>query len=329
MPPDQWPNPYLLEGQELYERDTWIHPDWRRETAVRIYCETCHGFWWDRDHPFTRERLYENRVLDMSPPGRQCMACGGWRRGNQHRVYGAGYHPITHAWMVYLGGWTTCTHNEEGRYGMYIWDLPLFDFTYPCDPVFRPYNQNYSGRNNMFLTLPQALLPTVVRRAEYEWLPAWDRVWENPNYHPRFRVANQVGGEGDDFEISQSLTPPSPEPISKNNPEARSSSTTSNNQGLPAPPTQQQSLGIMEISGEGCGLGSSKGVTTDLCLEASASPFSSWHQAHPPPCMRSAQPNFQVPVCDDPTTPPTPLGLPRRVPKAPRPRLAKGSRPRA
>ena len=44
MPPDQWPNPYFLEGQELYERDTWIHPDWRRETAVRIYCETAMGF---------------------------------------------------------------------------------------------------------------------------------------------------------------------------------------------------------------------------------------------------------------------------------------------
>ena len=53
-------------------------------------------------------------------------------------------------------------------------------------------------------------------------------------------------------------------------------------------------------------MGSSKGVTTDLCLEASASPFSSWHQAHPPPCMRSAQPNPQIPGCDDPTTPPTP-----------------------
>ena len=40
--------------------------------------------------------------------------------------------------MVYLGGGVECSRNEEGIYGLWAYNLPLFDCSYPTEAQFFP-----------------------------------------------------------------------------------------------------------------------------------------------------------------------------------------------
>ena len=85
--------------------------------------------------------------------------------------------------MTYLGGTYECRHHPvTGEYGLLIWDIPLFNFTYPKDFIFRPYRP---GAVTPWGRDIQETLPIPVVRAEYVWLPAWERPCEYMYYNPR------------------------------------------------------------------------------------------------------------------------------------------------
>ena len=86
-------------------------------------------------------------------------------------------------WMTHFGGTYECRHHPvTGEYGLLIWDIPLFNFTYPKDFIFRPYRPGVVTPGGGAI---QETLPIPVVRAEYVWLPAWERPWEYMYYNPR------------------------------------------------------------------------------------------------------------------------------------------------
>ena len=109
----------------------------------------------------------------------------GVQKGRVGRLGGDGTMGGKYGWF-FLGSGTNCvTDTDTMEYGMYICNLPLFDYTYPTNNIYRP-----SQGNGRFLTLPQDELPEIMRRAEYIWAPPHQRHWEReyPRYvRPRLR----------------------------------------------------------------------------------------------------------------------------------------------
>ena len=180
--PWDWPNDQFRVNGTLIDRDTWTDPNWAQDRDDRVMCEACRGFWWRWNHPYAMQRQLEAETLPQGPGRRDCPNCKGVAVGDHRlvRFVGRGWHEGRGVQMVYLGGGFRDGQDDQGRKGLWIWNLPLYNFTYPGEALFRPWINGEYQRHD------QLELPRVIRRAEYDFLPTLTRDWME-----RKRRANQ------------------------------------------------------------------------------------------------------------------------------------------
>jgi hypothetical protein len=167
--PKYWPHGEKPNGHFV---QTWLNLQWAQENDTHVLCGACWGFWWLADHPYAKQRIKEMECFKRKQIYQICDKCNGHfygHLGKAAKFSGYAMHPVWGKLLVYLGGGMQDRPDKNGVPGVWVYNYPLFDFTYPTDTLFFPKFGEWPPSASFLQKAENDQMPTLATQPRGNW----------------------------------------------------------------------------------------------------------------------------------------------------------------